>query len=242
MEWAEPISEEAKLWVSQHFEGMLQRDHGGSLTQAAACAMTLKDKQLQRYVKAQGLDMRPSDVAWAWVAQQDMDGTMADGEVLFRPAIGSLAAVEQQVLWQWVAGAVTGWEVRCRRTTSRRTLARLVLSRTLLQNIYRMREKSLAIEWGATTEEVYEEMGESTVGMTRALWNAVWKNAHKQAGFQETGGPGLKRFNACMHLFQEEGKVEDLDGGMEGRDRDLSWEGMAEVVAKSCGDVEAAGV
>ena len=73
--------------------------------------MTKKDKKLQRYVEAQGLDMRPSDVAWAWVAQQDMDGTMADGEVVFRPAIGSLAAVEQQVLWQWVAGAVTGWEV-----------------------------------------------------------------------------------------------------------------------------------
>ena len=42
----------------------------------------------------------------------------------------------------------------------------------------------------------------------------------------------MQRFNACMHLFQEEGKVEDLDGGMEGRDRDLSWEGMAEVVAR----------
>ena len=109
LEWAEPISEEQKLWVSQHFEGKLQRDHGGSLTQEAACAMTRKDKKLQRYVAAQGLDMRPSDVAWAWVAQQVMDGTVADGEILFRPEIGSLAEVEEQVLWQWVARAVTGW-------------------------------------------------------------------------------------------------------------------------------------
>ena len=51
LEWAEPISEE-KLWVSQHFEGKLQRDHGGSLTQEAACAMTRRDKKLQRYVTA----------------------------------------------------------------------------------------------------------------------------------------------------------------------------------------------
>ena len=88
LEWAEPISKEQKLLVSQHFEEKLQRDHGGCLTQAAACAMTKKDKKLQRYVEAQGLDMRPSDVAWAWVAQQVMDGTVADGEILFRPEIG----------------------------------------------------------------------------------------------------------------------------------------------------------
>ena len=135
MEWAEPISEEAKLWVSQHFEGKLQRDHGGSLTQEAACAMTRKDKKLQRYVVAQGLDMRPSDVAWAWVAQQVMDGTVADGEILFRPEIGSLAEVEEQVLWQWVARAVTGWEVKLRRSMSRKMLARMVLSRQLLKSI-----------------------------------------------------------------------------------------------------------
>ena len=209
LEWAEPISEEAKLWVSQHFEGRLLRDHGGSLTQEAACAMTKKDKKLQRYVLSEGLGMRPSDVAWAWVAQQVMDGTVADGEILFRPEIGSLAEVEEQVLWQWVARAVTGWEVKLRRAMSRKMLARMVLSRQLLKSTYRVREKRLAAEWGMTTGEVFDIMGESTVEMTKGLSAAVWKNAHKQAGFAETGGVGWRRFWACMHMFREEGKVVD---------------------------------
>ena len=118
LEWAEPISEEAKLWVSWHFEEKLLRDHGGRLTQEAACALTRKDKKLQRYVVAKGLKMRPSDVAWSWVAQQVMNGTVAEGEIVFRPEIGSLADVEEQVLWQWVARSVTGWEVELRRAMS----------------------------------------------------------------------------------------------------------------------------
>ena len=71
-EWGEPISEKAKQWVSWHFEEKLRRDHGGALTQEAACALTKKDKKLQRYVNSEGLQMRASDVAWAWVAQQVM--------------------------------------------------------------------------------------------------------------------------------------------------------------------------
>ena len=235
LEWAEPISEEAKLWVSWHFEEKLQRDHGGRLTQEAACALTRKDKKLQRYVAAQGLKMRPSDVAWSWVAQQVMDGTVAEGEIVFRPEIGSLADVEEQVLWQWVARAVTGWEVELRRAMSRKMLARMVLSRQLLKSTYRVREKRLAAEWGMTTGEVFDMMGESTVEMTKGLSAAVWKNAHKQAGFAETGGRGSRRFWACMHMFREEGKVVDRDHGMEGRDRDLSWDGMAEVMARMVG-------
>ena len=69
-EWGEPISEKAKQWVSWHFEEKLRRDHGGALTQEAACALTKKDKKLQRYVVSEGLQMRASDVAWAWVARQ----------------------------------------------------------------------------------------------------------------------------------------------------------------------------
>ena len=82
--------------------------------QEAACAMMKKDKKLQRYMAAQGLKMQPLDMAWAWVAQQVMDGTVADGEILFRPEIGLLVEVKEQVLWQWVARAVTGWEVELR--------------------------------------------------------------------------------------------------------------------------------
>ena len=62
-EWGEPISEKAKQWVSWHLEEKLRRNHGGRLTQEAACTLTKKDKKLQRYVVAKGLKMRPSDVA-----------------------------------------------------------------------------------------------------------------------------------------------------------------------------------
>ena len=166
LEWAEPISEEAKLWVSQHFEGKLQRDHGGSLTQEAACAMTKKDKKLQRYVAAQGLKMRPSDVAWAWVAQQVMDGRAAQGETVFRPEIGVLAHTEEQVMWKWMALAKTGWDVDFRQGPGRRMLERLVLSRQLLKSTYRVRERRMADELGKTIGEVFGMMGESTVEMT----------------------------------------------------------------------------
>ena len=172
-EWGEPISEKAKQWVSWHFEEKLRRDHGGRLTQEAACAMTKKDKKLQRYVITEGLKMRPSDVAWAWMAQQVMDGTVAEGEIVFRPEIGSLADVEEQVLWQWVARAVTGWEVELRRAMSRKMLARMVLSRQLLKSTCRVREKRMADELGITVGEVFGRMGESTVEMTKGLSAAV---------------------------------------------------------------------
>ena len=151
------------------------------------------------------------------------------------PEIGALADVEEQVLWQWVARAATGWDVELRRAMGRKMLARMVLSRQLLKSTYRVREKRMADELGITIGEVWDMMGESTVDMTTGLSAAVWKNAHKQAGFAATGGVGLRRFNACMHMFREEGKVEDMDHGMEGRDRDLSWDGMAEVMARMVG-------
>ena len=104
---------------------------------------------------------------------------------------------------------MTGWDVELRRAKSRKMLARMVLSRQLLKSTYRVREKRMADELGITIGEVWERMGESTVEMTRGLSAAVWKNAHKQAGFAETGEVGWRRFLACMHMFQEEGKVVD---------------------------------
>jgi hypothetical protein len=115
-EWAEPISEEAKQWVSRHLEERLRLYHGGRFTQKAAVALTKKDRQLQRYVVSEGLQMRASDVAWAWVAQQVMDGRVVQGEIVFRPEIGVLADIEEQVMWQWVAQAMTGWDVELRRS------------------------------------------------------------------------------------------------------------------------------
>ena len=93
----------------------------------------------------------------------------------------------------------------------------------------------MADELGITIGEVWDMMGSSTVEMTKGLSAAVWKNAHKQVGFAERGGRGTRRFWACMHMFQEEGLVVDKDGGLEGRDRDLSWDGMAEEMARMLG-------
>ena len=87
-EWAEPISEEAKQWFSQHLEEKLRLYHGGRLTQKAAVALTIKDRLMQRYVISEGLQMRASDVAWAWVAQQVRDGRGAQGGTVFRPELG----------------------------------------------------------------------------------------------------------------------------------------------------------
>ena len=70
--------------------------------------VTLADRTLQRLVKKLGLDMRAADLAWAWVAQQVRDGMVAQGETVFRPEIGVLADIEEQVMWQWVAQAMTG--------------------------------------------------------------------------------------------------------------------------------------
>ena len=102
--WGEPISQEAKEWFSQRLETKLRKDHNGRLTQEAAVALTMRDRQMQRYVNAKGLQMRAPDVAWAWVAQQVREGQVVpEGERVFRPEIGKLAHYEEQVLWQLVA-------------------------------------------------------------------------------------------------------------------------------------------
>ena len=79
-EWDEPISQEAMEWASQHLEAKLLAKHGGRLTQKAAVALTLKDRKLQRYVNSKGLQMKASDVAWSWVAQNVREGKVVPGE------------------------------------------------------------------------------------------------------------------------------------------------------------------
>ena len=78
-------------------------------------------------------------------------------------------------------------------------------------------------------------MGESTIEMTKGLSAEVWRNANKQAGFAEKKGRGRRRYWACMHMFQEEGLLVDRDRGLEGRDRDLSWDVMAAEMARVMG-------
>ena len=125
-------------WVSQHLEAKLMK-YGGMLTQAAAVKVTLKDRKLQRYVNSEGLQMRASDVVWAWVAQQVRDGRAVQGERVYRPEMGKLAGSEEQGLWKLVAQATTGWDVTFRQKIGRVTLARVVLSRQVLKSIYRDR-------------------------------------------------------------------------------------------------------
>ena len=152
-EWDEPISQVAEQWFSQRLEEKLLQDHGGRLTQKAAVALTIKDRHMQRYVNANGLQMRASDVAWAWVAQQVREGKAVPGERVFRPEIGKLAHSEEQILWQLVAQATTGWDVTVRQKISRVTLARVVLSRQVLKSTYRVSEREIAERLSVTSNK-----------------------------------------------------------------------------------------
>ena len=184
-EWAEPISQEQQQWVSQHLEEKL-KEYGGEFTQTAAVQVTLADRMLQRYMKSEGLDMRASDVhvAWSWVAQQIREGRVAQGGRVFRPEIGRLAHTDEQVLWQLVAQATTGWDVVVREKISRRMLSRVVLSRQVLKSTLRVRERELADSLGLTTGEVWDmELG--PVEMTPGLAAEVWRNTNKLAGLVE---------------------------------------------------------
>ena len=95
---------QAKEWVSLHLKAKL-KEHGGKLMHKAGVQVTLADRKLQRCVISQGVDMRASDVAWAWVAQQVREGRVAPGQRVFRPEIGKLALTDEQVLWSEAGGA-----------------------------------------------------------------------------------------------------------------------------------------
>ena len=171
------------------------------------------------------LDMRASDVAWAWVAQQVRDGRTVPGERVYRPEMGKLAGSEEQGLWIWklVAQATTGWDVTVRQKISRVTLSRVVLSRQVLKSIYRVYDREMAKQWGVTIKEVQDMVLDPV--MTPNLATMVWQNPNKQAGLVEGGGAGRKRFWACIHMLMEEGLVQ---GEVGTQDRDERWEGMTD--------------
>ena len=140
---------------------------------------------MERYVEDKKLQMRASDMAWAWVAQKAHDGEAA-GEV-FRPELGPLDT--PQVLWQLVAMASTGWNVDVREQTTRETLQRVVLSRQVLQNIYRATDKDRARQNGVSVEEV-KAMDLEAVMMTPRLAAMVCQNVNKLKGLRGKGvGP-----------------------------------------------------
>ena len=66
--------------------------------------MAKRDRKVERYEDDNGLQMRASDMSWAWVAHKAHRGQVV-GKV-FRPELGPLD--EEQVLWQLVAMATTG--------------------------------------------------------------------------------------------------------------------------------------
>ena len=105
--WGTLISLEAKEWIALHLEAKLLKVHNGRLTQNAAVEMAKRHKKVERYVKSNALQMQASDMAWAWVAHKAHRG-QAVGKV-FRPELGPLD--DEQVLWQLVAMATTGWRV-----------------------------------------------------------------------------------------------------------------------------------
>ena len=187
--WGEPISQKARKALSLHFEAKLKK-YGGKLTQAVAVKLTLKDRWLQRYVISERLDMRASDVVWAWVAQQVLDGKVVPGERVYRPEIGKLAGTEEPGLWKLVAQATTGWDVTVRQKISRATLSRVVLSRQVLKSIYRVYDRDMAKQWGVTIKEVQDMVLDPV--MTPNLATMVWQNSNKQAGLVEGGGAGRR--------------------------------------------------
>ena len=84
--WGTPISQESKEWFSRRLETKLRTNHEGRLTQEAAVEVTKRDRQMQRHVTEKGLQMRASDMAWAWVAQKVRDG-QAVGKVFRGPSV-----------------------------------------------------------------------------------------------------------------------------------------------------------
>ena len=104
------------------------------------------------------------------MAQKAMEG-QAVGKVLC-PELGKLAQHEEQVLWQLVAMASTGWDTAVRERITRETLQRVVLSRQVLQNIYRVTDKDRAIKNGVSVEEL-KDMDLEAVMMTPGLASMV---------------------------------------------------------------------
>ena len=132
-----------------------------------------------------------------------------------------------QVLWQLVAMAFTGWNVAVREQITRETLQRVVLSRQVLQNIYRVTDKDRVMTTGVSVEEL-QDMDLEAVMMTPRLAQMVWQNVNKLAGLRGAG-VGRARFWACMHMLMWEGLIE---GSVGKHHRDRDWDGMAEEIKR----------
>ena len=88
------------------------------------------------------------------MAQKVREGQAA-GKVA-RPEIGQLAQQDEQVLWQLVAQATTGWDNTVMEKITKGTLWRAVLSRQVLKNIYRVTDRDTVMQKGVTVEEVQD--------------------------------------------------------------------------------------
>ena len=105
---------------------------------------------------------------------------------MFRPEIGKMAQLEEQVLWQLVAQATTGWDTEVRERITRETLWRVVLSRQVLKSVYRVTDREIVVQIGGTVEEV-QVMETGPVMMTHRLAVLVWQNTNKLAGLAQGG-------------------------------------------------------
>ena len=158
---------------------------------------------MQRMVQKHGLKMRALDLVWAWVAQKVQKGQVV-GEV-FRPELGPLNTPHWQVLWQLQAQASAGCDVAVRGQITGETLKRVVLSRQVLQSIYRVTDKDRSMQTGVSVEEL-QDMDLEAIMMTPRLAQMVRQNMNKLAGL---GGKGVgrARFWACMHMLMWEARV-----------------------------------
>ena len=163
--------------------------------------------------------MRASDMAWAWVAHKAHRG-QAVGKV-FRPELGPLD--EEQVLWQLVAMATTGWKLDVRENITRETLKRAVLARQVLKSIYRVTDKDTAMQNGVTVKEV-QDMELGPVMMTPRLAAMVLQNVNTLQGLRGRG-MGRAKYWACLHMLMWEVLIE---GSVGKHHCDREWDGMVE--------------
>ena len=121
-----------------------------------------------------------------------------------------------------MAQAITGWDVTVRKKIAKETLWRVVLSRQVLVNAYRVMARDTAVRRGITVEEVQDMKLASVVIPMLAV--KVWQDTNKLAGLVGRG-VGRLRFWACMHMLRRDGL---LLGDVERHHRDRSWDGMAD--------------
>ena len=125
----------------------------GQHTENAAEALATRDRNMQR--KVQKLDMRAADLAWAWVAHKKQQGQTI-GEV-YRPELGPLRTT--QVLWELQAQKITGWNTEVRQLITREVLRKVMLSRKVLESIYRFTAKGRAMRLDVPEGELPTEHG-----------------------------------------------------------------------------------